>query len=181
MRKKYLTIGRIDSPHGLKGEVKVTALTDYPERFSSNLKVYLAPPLSHFPFLTIESSRQSKSKILLKFKEINHISEAEKLKKHFLQIPIEESVSLSPGSFWIHQIIGLKCYSENGKFLGKIKDVLRTGSNDVYLTSLRKNDKILELLIPATKEVVVEINLKEGKIVVKPIPGLLPEGFDDEN
>jgi 16S rRNA processing protein RimM len=171
MKPRYVAVGRISSPHGVDGSVKVISLTDFKERFQPATRFFLAPPLTSHSFLTIERVESRGDFFYIKFKEIGTRSEAEELKGRYLQVPRSESPKLSKDSYWIYEIIGLKCYTVRGKYLGVVEEVMKTGSNDVYL--VRGEGK--EILIPAIKSVVKEVNLEKGRIIISSYPGLLEE------
>lgn len=155
----------------MKGEVQINSLTDFPTRFKPGTTFVLYPPLPHVRWLTIEDAKFRGDKINLKFKEINDRGDAEKLRGHLLEIPIEKAEPLPRGSYWFHQIIGLEVVTTKGKSLGRVVEILRTGANDVYV--VRPLGRGKEILIPAIKEVVEEIDLRTGRIMIKVIPGLM--------
>lgn len=166
---KYLQVGKIVNTFGLKGEVKLIPLTDDVERFSKLEYVLLEDDLSIK--LTIERFRIQNNVVIMKFKEVNTIDEAQKLKNRFIVIERERAKKLPEGAYFICDIIGLEVYDLEGKKLGKVKEVLKTGSNDVYICESYIGNK--DILIPALKDVVKEINIKDGYMKIKPIEGLL--------
>jgi len=87
-----------------------------------------------------------------------------------IQIPESQLMPLPKGHYYLFQIVGLAVYLETGQYLGRVRDVLRTGSNDVYQVV---DDNQHEFLVPALREVVAQINLEEQKMVIRPMPGLL--------
>jgi 16S rRNA processing protein RimM len=167
VKENLIAIGKIIKTQGNKGEVKVKALTDFPERFKKLNDVYLQSE-KELKKLKIENVRYYKNCVILKFEEINSISSAKELLGYFLKVKECEAVKLPPKFYFVHDILNLSVFTLDGKFLGKVHDVLKTGSNDVYIV---KGDK--EYLIPAIEDVVKEINLKEKKIFIKPLNGLL--------
>lgn len=128
---RYLQVGKIVNTFGLKGEVKVIPLTDSPERFSELEYVLLEDNLSQR--LTIERYRVKDNIVIMKFKEISSIDDAQKLKNRFLVIERERAKKLPEDTYFICDIIGLEVCDLDGRKLGRIKDVLQTGSNDVYI------------------------------------------------
>jgi len=167
---EYLEIGKVINTHGVRGEVKVLPLTDNPERYNLLKYLYLdnqGKLEKHF----IDFVRYDKKFILLKLKGIENLNDAEKLKDRLLKIHRQDAVKLPEGSYFVCDLIGLKVFDINGKELGVIKEVLKTGSNDVYVVNFPKKD----LLIPALKTVVKNIDLVEGKMLVD-----LPEGIMDD-
>ncbi|WAM34726.1 ribosome maturation factor RimM [Caldicellulosiruptor morganii] len=166
---RYLQVGKIVNTFGLKGEVKVIPLTDSPERFSELEYVLLEDNLSQR--LTIERYRVKDNIVIMKFKEISSIDDAQKLKNRFLVIERERAKKLPEDTYFICDIIGLEVCDLDGRKLGRIKDVLQTGSNDVYICQSYIGKK--DLLIPALKDIVKEVNIEQGYMKIKVIEGLL--------
>jgi 16S rRNA processing protein RimM len=164
----FITVGKVKSPHGVYGETRIVCLTDYPSRFRPGLEVLLSPPLEYSDRLTIERVRWHRRSLLIKFKGISSRSEAEQLKGRRLVVPREEAVKLPADTFWIYEIIGLEVCTSDGQVLGRVTEVLRTGSNDVYVVKDKR-----EYLIPATKEVIKQVDLENGRLIIEPMPGLL--------
>ncbi len=167
---EYLIVGQLINTHGVKGEMKATALTDDPQRFKKLKWVYIDKngTLDKYDITGIKFFKQF---VILQFKNIDSIEAAEKLKGLYMKIDRANAVKLPKDSFFITDILGMSVYDENNKLLGKLSDVIQTGSNDVYIV---KNDEGKEILIPALKSVVKEISLEEGKISV-----VLPKGLLD--
>lgn len=164
-----ISIGRITSTHGIRGEVRVYPLTDYPERFKRLNEVII----NHYGELSrckIESVRPYKQMLLLKFVGIDDLDQAERLKNALVQIPEDEVMPLAEGVYYIYQIVGLSVYTVDDVYLGQVKDVLSTGSNDIYQV-IHENGK--EYLIPALRKVVEKIDLQDKRITIRPMPGLL--------
>lgn len=169
MKPQFLIIGKIKRVHGIKGEVQLQVLTDYPEKIRAGLVVFIAGTEGERR-LIVEKARSTNNALILKFEEVNHRDEAEALKGATIEIPFEAAEKLPPGSYWYHDVIGILVYDTSGAFLGRVTDILRTGSNDVYLV---KSEAGREFYIPAIKEVVKEIDVEKHKMVIAPMPGLL--------
>lgn len=167
MKEVLFKIGVITGPHGRFGKLKVYPLTDFPQRFHELKEIYLELKDERRLF-QISGVRMHQNQILLDLDGIGSREEAEKYRGFYVKIPEEELVGLPPGHYYLHEIIGLTVITDTGEILGSIKDILRTGSNDVYVIAGEK-----ELLIPATHEVVQEINLKGRFMEVKLLEGLL--------
>lgn len=163
---RYLVIGRIARPWGIQGEVKVEIITDFPDRFSLLRKVYLGPEAVPF---ALKSSRLHKGAALLKLEGCHDRAAVEKLRGQLVQIPIEEAVPLEQDEYYEHQIVGLAVWTTEGEHLGAVDEVISTGSNDVYVV----RGKEREVLIPAIEDVVLEINLAQGRLVVELMEGLV--------
>lgn len=164
----WATIGKVVALFGLGGELKVYVLTDIPDRFAKQKAVYVGD--SHTRCV-IESARPYKGDtILVKFKGIDDATSAEKLRAAELFIPVSELSELPAGSYYQHDIIGLRVFTLNDTPLGTIVDIIETGSNDVYVI---KMDNGAQQLIPAIKDVVKQIDLIRHTMHIDPIPGLL--------
>jgi 16S rRNA processing protein RimM len=159
-----LIVGRILAPWGIRGEVKVEVLTDFPERFAPRKVIYLnTSPLE------IESCRPHKQHMVVKLATIDSVEAAEKLRGQDLTIPSSELYPLPQGQYYTFQLIGLKVVTTEGQTLGRITDIMSTASNDVYIVEGKQG----EILIPAIEDVVKSIDLKKGKMVIEAIEGLL--------
>jgi 16S rRNA processing protein RimM len=159
-----LIVGRILAPWGIRGEVKVEVLTDFPQRFAPGKAVYLnTGPLE------IERCRYHKHHLILKLVTVDSIEAAEKLRGQALTIPSSELYPLPEGQYYTFQLIGLKVVTTKGQTLGRVTDIMSTGSNDVYIVEGKRG----EILIPAIEDVVKSIDLQKGKMVVEAIEGLL--------
>lgn len=156
-----ITIGKIVAPHGVRGDVRVIPLTDFPERFSQLQQVHL----SSGKILSVEAVRYHKKFVLIKIKGLDSINEVEQLRGQLIQVTREELFPLPEGHYYIFDIVGLTVYNTSQEKLGVITDVLQTGSNDVYVVD---SPGKTPLLIPALKEVVQKIDLAAGRIIVKP-------------
>lgn len=165
-----IAVGEIIKCQGIKGEVKVVPLTDNPRRFAKLKRVFLKSLLG-VKELQVEGYRPFQQFVLLKFKGIDDLNAAEALGRGLLCIPRSERPKLPPGRYYLDEIEGLTVFTTTGELLGRIEKVIQTGSNDVYLV---KNDR-KEVLIPALKTVVREIDLAQSKMLVD-----LPEGLLDE-
>lgn len=170
MNEELIAIGQITTTQGHLGEVRVYPLTDFPERFELLKEVFWQKD-GQIRLLTVNKVRYHKGFVILGFKEIENMNQAEELRGGILQIPPEQLMPLPEGHYYLFQIIGLKVFTVDGEPLGFVKEILQTGSNDVYLVEDPDTGK--ETLIPAIKEVVKEINCQEGKIVVQLLPGLV--------
>lgn len=157
--KDILSIGQIINTHGVKGEVKVYPLTDDIKRFRKLKNVYIDGALREIVWCKLQSD-----KVILKIEGIETIEEAQKYKNKYIEVERENAVKLSEGEYFIADIIGCTVADSNGIEFGKIHDVIKTGSNDVYW--VKGNT---EILVPALKDVVVSIDIEEGRIIIKPL------------
>lgn len=164
MTEDFYAVGLVAGPLGLRGELKVEVLTDFPQRLKPGALVFLAGA----PY-RIERSRASGQRVILKLSGIETRDQAEALRGLYLEVPESALTPLPEGQFYQHQIIGLEVRTTGGMALGHVAEILRTGSNDVYVA--RREGK--ELLIPAIADVVKEIDVAAGRMTIVAIPGLL--------
>jgi len=167
---EYLQIGEIVNTHGVKGELKVMPLTDNPERYDDLEWIYL-DNCGNMVKYNIGSVKYIKGFIILKLCGVDSVEAAEALKGRFILVDRKNAVKLPEGSFFICDLIGSDVYETNGGRLGKLVDVLHTGSNDVFVVRKENNR---EILLPALKSVVREILPDKGTIKVE-----IPEGLSD--
>lgn len=163
-----LQVGVITTTHGVRGEVKVFPTTDDSARFKELKKVLLDTGKGTLE-LEIAGVKFFKNLVILKFKGIDDINEVEKYKKCGLYVAREDAVALDENEYFITDLIGLKVWSDEDEELGELTDVLQTGANDVYVVRQEDGE---ELLLPAIKECVKEVDLKDGKILVHLLKGL---------
>lgn len=164
MDSQFIAVGRVVSPQGVWGEIKVEVTTDFPDRFSAGAEVYIEGRA-----VTIESSRWHKGRVILKLATIESVEDAEGLRGKFLEVPQSHLRPLPEGQYYQFQLLGLEVWTTEGKLLGRIAHILPTGSNDVYVVPSRHG----ELLIPAIEDVVKSVDLEMGRIVIELIEGLL--------
>jgi 16S rRNA processing protein RimM len=170
---RYLVVGRVLRPHGVRGELRVEVITGFPERLGQHDHFYLAHPDSpeDVRCYPSEEMRQHKGTILLKLAGCDDRNEAELLRDMLVQIPIEEAVPLEDGEYFHFQIVGVRVETESGEWLGQVTEVLETGANDVYLVHGPQG----EVLLPAITDVVLELDMEEKRMVVHLLPGMLAE------
>ncbi len=170
---RFLLLGEILRPHGVRGELRMRILTDYPERIVQLEKVYLAekPDSSDPDAYHVQHMRMHQSYGLLKLEGIDDRDEADRLRELLVMVPLEEAVPLEEGEFYLYQLIGLSVRTTEGETLGAITDVLETGANDVYIV---ESPVYGELLIPVTDETVLKTDIEQGFILVSLPEGLLP-------
>ncbi|MDF2840515.1 MAG: rRNA processing protein RimM [Clostridia bacterium] len=164
---EYLSIGQIVNTQGVRGEIKVYPLTDDASRFNKLKEVYVESKGEMIKY-QIESTKHLKNTVILKLKGVDTMNDAEKLRDLYLKVGRWDAVRLPKDAFFICDIVDSEVYDIHGVLLGKLYDVLETGANDVYVVKTEGKD----ILIPALKQVVKEINLQTKKIIVD-----LPEGL----
>jgi 16S rRNA processing protein RimM len=164
---KFLVIGEVLKPWGFRGEVKVKLITDFPKRLTTLTTVYLGPDARAFP---VERARLHSGFALMKFAGHDTVEAVAKLRGQVIQIAIDDATPLRKGQYYHHQVIGLQVLTTEGEKLGSVEEILETGANDVYV--VRREDGG-ELLLPATQNVIQEIDLDHGRMFVRLIPGLI--------
>jgi len=163
----FLVVGKLRRPHGIRGEMKMTVLTDFPQLLSRGQKVFVGE--SHQP-LAIRSARWQGEDMLIAFEEYSDRDEAGVHRNQMLYMHVEDFPSLTEGEFYLHDLVGLNVISEDGQDMGTLVEILKTGANDVYIL---KGPHGEEILLPAIEEVVLKVDIEKGEMIVHLLPGLL--------
>ena len=164
-----LRVGVISSTHGVRGEVKVFPTTDDPARFEDLETVFLDTGREKLK-LEISGVKFFKNMVILKFKGYDNINDIEKYRGKDLWITRDQAVPLGEDENFVADLIGLSVVTDQGETLGVMKDVMFTGANDVYVVE-RENGK--ELLFPAIKDCILDVDLEVGVMTVHVLDGLL--------
>ncbi len=172
-----LKVGVITSTHGVRGEVKVFPTTDDVNRFKK-LKQVLLYTGKEYLTLEIEGVKFFKNMVILKFKGLNLIEDVEKYRQKDLFVERKDAVRLKKDEYFIADLIGLQVFGEDGVLIGTLKDVITTGANDVYAVEITEGNNLgaeagTEVLLPAIKQCVLEVDVEAGKMVVHMMEGLL--------
>lgn len=162
-------VGVITSTHGVHGEVKVYPTTDDVKRFKKNIELILDTGKENIT-LKVEGVKFFKQFAIIKFEGYDSIESIEKYRKKSLYVTRENAVKLSKDEYFVADLIDCEVFDEEGRLLGKIKDVMQTGANDVYVV---ENEEGKELLFPAIKDCVKEVDVAAGKVIVHVMDGLL--------
>ena len=166
----YYQIGKIVNTHGIKGEVRVQAITDFPEkRFAPGATVYAFQKGKDPVALTVKSHRKHKQFDLLSFEGMEDINLVEPLKQADLKIAEDQQDGLADGEYYYHQIVGLNVVDLDGNSIGKIKEIMESGANDVWVIQ-RAGKK--DLLIPAIKDVVKDVQIENHQVIIDMLDGL---------
>lgn len=160
--------GRVVAPFGIRGELKLLPLTDFPDRFDAGRSISLKLQTGERREARIRRSQPYKGGVIIKIDGVDTRNEAESLRGAESVIDESELAELDAGSFYLFDVIGLKVVTDDGRELGEITEVLQNSANDVYITGDG-------LCIPALKSVVVNINVEAGVMTIHPVPGLLAE------
>lgn len=169
MIEEMLKVGVITSTHGVRGEVKVFPTTDDPMRFKGLKQVMLDTGREKLP-LEIERVKFFKQFVILKFKGYDNINDIEKYRKCSLLVTRENAIALGEDEYFIADMIGMETVTEEGENFGMLKDVIRTGANDVYVIESPKHG---EVLIPAIKECILNVDTKNHQMQIHLMDGLI--------
>ena len=169
MSEQLMEIGQIVNTYGIKGFFKVVPYTDDIKRFEKLKSIYIQTKKS-LETVIIEEVKYAKNLVLLKIKGIDNINDAEIYKNCYIKIDRSDAVELPEDSYFIIDLIGIKVYTDEGEALGDIIDVFPTGANDVYVV---KNELGKQVLLPAIGDVIKNVDIKNKKMVVHLIEGLV--------
>lgn len=166
--ENLLQVGVITSTHGVRGEVKVFPTTDDAARFKKLKKVILNDGKQELE-LEIASVKFFKNMVIVKFKGIDSLNDVEKYRKATLWVTRDQAVPLKENEYYVADLIGMSVVTEEGEELGIIKEVMQTGANDVYVVT---KEGTPELLIPAIKQCIKQVDTKENRMTIYLMPGL---------
>jgi 16S rRNA processing protein RimM len=157
----------------LRGELKVEPYSDFPERFAPGVQLFLGDDLAE---VEVIAARPHKNQILLQLKGIERRDQADTLRNTWLFIDEANAVPLDEDTYWVHDIIGMNVQTNDGEWLGTIREVLFTGANEVYVveTPVTVNQG-KDLLLPAIPDVIQQVNLAEKLMTVQLLPGLVEQ------
>lgn len=158
----FILIGKVRRPHGMDGELIVDAYSEDPQRFKPGNQIYLG---EEHQLHVIKSRRSHDKSLLITFKGIDDSDAAGNLRNQLVYIHRENLPVLPEGRYYHFDLIGLNVFDKSGNSIGKLVEVLETGANDVYVV---KNEQGEETLLPALAQVVLEVNLADGCMVVDP-------------
>lgn len=157
----YLMIGKLRRPHGVRGELWLELTTEHPENIHDGSTVFIGEKKTA---VTIEHIRPADKLWLVSFTDYADCQVVEVFRNQRVYIPAKNAVPLAEGQYYHHEIIGMKVYNESLALLGVVEDILVTGANDVYVV---KSENGSEVLVPAIKSVIIEIDRNTGRMVVR--------------
>lgn len=161
----YIDFGKITSTHGIRGEVKIYPWTDDVDNILSLKKIYIEGK-----GYKVSSIRFHKNMFITKLMGVDTVEDAESFRNKLVQREIDENEQLEEDTYYIKDLIYLDVYLENNELFGKIKDVFKTGANDVYVIQTVDGK---EVLIPAIKSVVKDVDIASGKMIIELMEGLI--------
>lgn len=171
----FLVVGQVLRPHGVRGELRVRLLTGYPEHFQHLERVGLghdAEAPDDITLYDVERARLHKEYGILKLADCDDRDAADLLREQFVMVPLDDAVPLETDEYYHFQLVGLTMVTVDGEPIGQVMEILETGANDVYVVN---GPRYGEILVPAIDDVVQEIDLAARRIVITPLPGLLPD------
>lgn len=157
-------VGRIAGTHGMSGSVRVDVMSDVPHRFDVGESLFICGQ----SYRVRSSATTPRDQVIVKFKGVDDLATARNLLGEVVSVSQESVPSLQDGEYYYFQLLGLRVFTEDGEDLGIVKEILETGSNDVYVVTSDSGD----LLIPALADVILEVRLDEGVMVVHLFEGL---------
>lgn len=164
-------VGVLTSPHGVRGEIKVYPTTDDPRRFK-RLKEVILDTGKESRILEVEGVKFSKQMVIMKFKGFDTPEDIAKYRQCSIYVTRENAVRLGRDEYFIADLMGLKVHNEDDEEIGILREVLETGANDVYIIDLHDGR---ELLLPAIKDCVLDVDVEGGQIKIHILDGLLDE------
>lgn len=164
-----IVIGEVARPHGLRGVVRVVAVTDFPDHLLTLEHAVLVCGRTATR-VRVEHAQPDGRWVLMKFVGIDTLDAAERLRGATIEIPMGQAAPLPPGQFYLFEVIGLEVRTPEGQVIGRVVDVLRTGANDVYVVRPGEGP---ELLLPAVSSCIEKIDPAAGCLVARP-PEWLP-------
>jgi 16S rRNA processing protein RimM len=174
MKKDLFPIGRVVKPHGVKGKIKVEYFGEKLSRFFPCQEVFIKDNNGELkPYEILEAIPQS-TRLILRLKEIDSIEEIQSLMGREIFVKRETLPPLKEGEYYWIDILGMVVETEEGKKIGRVKEIFPTGANDVYIVEGKKK----EIFLPATEEVIQKVDLEKGVMKVIRMEGLWED--DDE-
>ena len=159
-----IILGEVTRVHGVRGAVRVLPLTDFPEHLLALDHVFLVSSAT-VRRVAVQQAMRSGRFVVMKFTGIDAPKDAEALRGATIQIPAADALPLPPGQFYTFQVVGLTVRTPEGRDIGRVVEVLRTGSNDVYVVRAPAG---AEILLPAVDTVVQRIAVAAGELVARP-------------
>ena len=173
---QYLVLARVMRPHGVRGDLSVKMMTDFPERMKTLDVVYFGSdpenPRNLSKQQVVWVRRAKNDQWLLHLEGMTTREDADTMRSQYIFVAIKDAVPLEADEVYLFQVIGLEVQTTQGDVLGRVTDIIETGANDVYAV---KGEKYGEVLLPAIPSVILNINVDAGTMTVDLPDGLLPE------
>jgi len=166
----FVSIGYIAKTCGIKGDVKVIPLTDVPDRYTTLRKVTIQKRSGERKEYSLKGVSAVRGGLRISFTPAISVSEAEEIVGGYIMVPEKEVPQLAEDCYYHFEIMDMEVYTGDGRYLGRIVDILSTGSNDVYVVKDQNNK---EYMIPAIQDVVKEVDTKAKRMIISVMEGLL--------
>jgi 16S rRNA processing protein RimM len=160
-----VVVGMVTKVHGLRGEVAVELRSDNPERFAPGADLFTGDGRR----LKVERAHRHGARLLVSFEGVQDRNGAEALRGASLQVPESWLPELPQGEYWPFQLEGCAVETESGRSLGTLTDVIPYPANDLWVA---RDDAGEEILVPAIRDVIVDVDIEAKRIVVRDVPGL---------
>ena len=167
--EQFFQVGVISSTHGVHGEVKVYPTTDDPRRFLK-LKEVLLDTQKGYMSLEVEKVRFFKQMVIIKFRGYDTIESIQLYRNCGLYVPREQAVPLQEDEYYVADLLGMDVYLEDGEHFGKIRDVMQSAANDVYVIASLSHG---EVLLPAIADCVKTVSVEENRMTIHLLDGLV--------
>ena len=165
---EFLAVGLLRRPHGIKGEITMKVMTDFPERLEPGVEVFTGK--DHQP-VHIRTVRRHGVDMLISFDEFSDREGVGMLRNQVLMVRVENLPPLPVGEYYIHELIGLSVVDvDNDAYLGEITEIIETGANDVFVV---RSNQGSEILLPDIDEVILAIDIDRKEVRVHLLPGLV--------
>ena len=164
-----IAVGKISKSVGLKGEVRVSLLTDSPDRFRTLKSAWIGSEEATATRYKIQSVRVSPAAVVMQIEEVQTRTAADSLRGQFVFVADKDEVKPKKGSYFIHEIVGMTVVDEAGELIGTVREVMQLPANDVWVVTSGEK----EYLIPAIKEVIRSVDVGRKTVVVRPMEGML--------
>lgn len=171
----FLILGKILRPHGIRGEMRLKVITDYPERIAHLDRVFVGTDpydADSAEAYGIASARRNRDGLLIQLEGVNDRNEAERFRDLLLMVSLDDAVPLEDDEYYVYEILGARAVTPDGEDLGQISEVLETGANDVFVI---QGGIYGEILLPDIPDVILNIDLDNKIVTVSPPPGLMPD------
>ncbi|RXT15090.1 ribosome maturation factor RimM [Ammoniphilus sp. CFH 90114] len=172
MSTRYYEVGKIANTHGIKGELKIHSVTDFPEeRYKKGSQLLLFHPnLSEPLTVTVEAARLQKNTYIIKLKEYGNINDVEKYKGGSLKVAEDQRLDLEEDEFYYDDIMGCEVWTDEGNQLGLVKEIITTGANDVWVVKTKEGK---EVLLPYIEDCILNVDIANKKITAHIMEGLM--------
>lgn len=169
--EEFITVGQLGRPRGTEGEIYVTPLTDFPERFEKMTEIYISSGDS-WSKMKLVSVKIKSGRPALKFENINSPEKAAQLTNRYLAVPKDEITKPPKDSYYIFDVLGCEVFDSDTKNkIGEIVDVEEYPANDCYVIKAHDGKRYT---VAAVQRFVNMVDVKEKRIEIDPA-GLIEE------